>query len=89
MGKWNDFAKDLRRRLPTERAIRMTIPEIIRATGTTDKDIRQPGWWDLVARGTEAYTALADEEVTLDYIVNDGDVQSVRFFLTWLPPPND
>lgn len=89
MGKWNDFAKDLRRRLPTERTVTMTIPEIIRMTGTTDKAIRQPGWWDLVARGAEEYTALADETITLDYTVADGEVQSVRFFLSWLPPPSD
>lgn len=89
MGKWNDFAKNLRSRLPAERAVCMSIPEIIRVTGTTDKAIRQPGWWDLGARGAEAYTALADEGITCDYITVDGEVESVRFFLSWLPVPND
>ena len=86
MGIWNELAVELRQRTLRDGEVTMTIEEIIRRTGTTDKSVREPGWWDQAARGTEAYRAFADENVALTYEQQSGKVTRVSFWHSLFPP---
>ena len=86
MGIWNEFAAELRKRTLNEDKITMTVDEIIRATGTTDRSVREPGWWSQCARGAEAYRAFANENIALNYECHDGQVSQVTFWHSLFPP---
>jgi hypothetical protein len=57
------------------------------ATGTTDRNLAKPEWWDANARGDAAYRSFADEGISLRYTSVDGTVDRVTFWLSFLPPP--
>ena len=88
MGKWNDFAEELRPRLLNEGPVTMSIDAIIRETGTTDKSIRQPHLWKSSAKGTEPNGTLYQYGIRSDFTLYRDLVDTVRFWHEQNPPPD-
>jgi hypothetical protein len=82
-GNWIAFAEGLVERVRKEGPIEMSIDEIIQATGTQDKSVRQRDWWRASQSGDQHSDSITRYGLKIEFRpdVAGRDVEMVTFRL--------
>lgn len=82
-GNWIAFAEGLVERVRKEGPVEMSVDEIVEATGTRDKSVRQRDWWLASQRGDQHADSLTRYGLKIEFRPDEAgrEVEQVTFRL--------